>query len=68
VDYLSIGEENGLRIGQMSNIVVRNVDAIKRKPMKALNIIFPNQLFENNPLLDNENDCLLIEEYLFYTV
>ena len=67
MDYLSIGEENGLRIGQMSNIVVRNVDAIKRKPMKALNIIFPNQLFENNPLLDNENDCLLIEEYLFFT-
>ena len=34
--------------------------------MKAINIIFPHQLFLNSPLLENENEIYLIEEYLFF--
>lgn len=33
---------------------------------KTVNIIFPNQLFENHPLLKNEGDFYLIEEHLFF--
>ena len=34
--------------------------------MKSINIIFPNQLFEDSVLLKNSNDIYLIEEYLFF--
>jgi len=34
--------------------------------MKAINIIFPHQLFLNSPLLENENEIYLIEECLFF--
>ena len=33
---------------------------------KTVNIIFPNQLYENHPLLKNEGDFYLIEEHLFF--
>ena len=33
---------------------------------KTVNIIFPNQLFENHPLLKNDGDFYLIEEHLFF--
>ena len=34
--------------------------------MKAINIIFPHQLFLKSPLLENNNEIYLIEEYLFF--
>jgi len=34
--------------------------------MKAINIIFPHQLFFKSPLLENNNEIYLIEEYLFF--
>ena len=34
--------------------------------MKAINIIFPHQLFLNNPILQNNNEVYLIEEFLFF--
>ena len=33
---------------------------------KTVNLIFPNQLFENHPLLKNEGNFYLIEEHLFF--
>lgn len=33
---------------------------------KAINLIFPHQLFAESPLLENGNEVYLIEEYLFY--
>ena len=34
--------------------------------MKNINILFPNQLFKANPLLEIEGDILLVEEVLFF--
>ncbi len=34
--------------------------------MKTVNIIFPNQLFNQGPLLENDHEIYLIEEYLFF--
>ena len=34
--------------------------------MKNINILFPNQLFKANPLLEIEGDFLLVEEVLFF--
>ncbi|RTE53871.1 cryptochrome/photolyase family protein [Arenibacter aquaticus] len=34
--------------------------------MKAINLIFPHQLFVNSPLLKNGKEVYLIEEYLFF--
>jgi len=34
--------------------------------MQAINIIFPHQLFLNSPLLENNNEIYLIEEFLFF--
>ena len=34
--------------------------------MKAVNIFFPHQLFENHELHQNENPVYLVEEYLFF--
>ena len=34
--------------------------------MNKINIIFPNQLFKANPLLDSEGDFILVEEVLFF--
>lgn len=34
--------------------------------MKTVNIIFPHQLFQDSPLLENKYDIYLIEEYLFF--
>ena len=33
---------------------------------KNLNIVLPNQLFEISPLFNNQNDFILVEEYLFF--
>lgn len=33
---------------------------------KSINLIFPNQLFENHPLLENGGDIYLMEEHLFF--
>ncbi|WP_104736058.1 cryptochrome/photolyase family protein [Hanstruepera ponticola] len=35
--------------------------------MKAVNILFPNQLFLKSPLLDNDYPIYLVEEYLFFS-
>jgi deoxyribodipyrimidine photolyase-related protein len=43
---------------------VKNANATKY--MQAINLIFPHQLFLNSPLLENENEIYLIEEYLFF--
>ena len=34
--------------------------------IENLNIIFPNQLFENSPLMKNQNESILVEEFLFF--
>ena len=34
--------------------------------MKVINIIFPHQLFLNSPLLENNHEIYLIEEFLFF--
>lgn len=34
--------------------------------MKAVNLVFPHQLFENQPLLENGCAFYLVEEYLFF--
>ena len=34
--------------------------------MQAINLIFPHQLFRKSPLLDNDFDIYLVEEYLFF--
>ncbi|MEQ8325332.1 MAG: cryptochrome/photolyase family protein [Cytophagales bacterium] len=34
--------------------------------MKAINLIFPNQLFTSSPLLENNHENYLIEEFLFF--
>jgi len=34
--------------------------------MKAINIIFPHQLYHQSPLLENNSETYLIEEYLFF--
>ena len=31
-----------------------------------MNILFPNQLFENSPLMKNQNEFILVEEFLFF--
>ncbi|WP_373397822.1 cryptochrome/photolyase family protein [Algoriphagus halophilus] len=33
---------------------------------KAINLIFPHQLFSTGPLLENGNEIYLIEEFLFF--
>ena len=33
---------------------------------KAINIIFPHQLFEESPMLTNGNEVYLIEEHLYF--
>tara|TARA_B100001142_G_C13990052_1_gene522365 strand:+ start:354 stop:650 length:297 start_codon:yes stop_codon:yes gene_type:complete len=32
----------------------------------TINILFPNQLLKENPILNNNNKIYLIEEYLFF--
>jgi deoxyribodipyrimidine photolyase-related protein len=44
---------------------VKNAEEIRRN-MKAINIVFPNQLFEESKILENNNAIYLIEEYLFF--
>lgn len=34
--------------------------------MKAINLIFPHQLFEKSPLFENEGPFYIIEEYLYF--
>ena len=34
--------------------------------MKTLNLIFPNQLFESSPLLENGFPVYIVEEFLFF--
>jgi deoxyribodipyrimidine photolyase-related protein len=34
--------------------------------MQAVNLIFPHQLFQKSPLLENNNEIYLIEEFLFF--
>ena len=60
------GERNGRRSGLMSNIAVSVVDVIKTDNMQSLNLIFPNQLFEDSPLYSNGNLCVLVEHDLFF--
>ena len=48
----------------MSGIAVSDVE--ETKSMKAINLIFPHQLFEASPLLENGHKIYLLEEYLFF--
>ncbi|NNC94209.1 MAG: cryptochrome/photolyase family protein, partial [Chitinophagales bacterium] len=34
--------------------------------MKAINLIFPHQLYAESPLIENGHEVYLIEEYLFF--
>jgi len=34
--------------------------------MKSVNLIFPHQLFEESPLISNQHEIYLIEEFLFF--
>tara|TARA_B100001093_G_C26860315_1_gene1029845 strand:+ start:12499 stop:13983 length:1485 start_codon:yes stop_codon:yes gene_type:complete len=34
--------------------------------MSQINLVLPNQLFKNSPLLNNNFPCYLVEEYLFF--
>lgn len=34
--------------------------------MKAINLIFPHQLFQTSPLLENNLDFVIVEEFLFF--
>ena len=34
--------------------------------MKSLNLVFPNQLFQNSPIFENKEPIYLVEEYLFF--
>ena len=34
--------------------------------MKEVNILFPNQLFQESPLFDNKAPFYLVEEFLFF--
>jgi deoxyribodipyrimidine photolyase-related protein len=45
---------------------VKNVDETKTALKQNINIVFPHQLFKNNPLFSCEGDFYLIEEYLFF--
>ncbi len=60
-----IGERNGKRIGIRSNIVVNDAEEIKTMT-KAINLIFPHQLFSKSPLIKNGHKTYLVEEYLFF--
>lgn len=54
----------GVKNGAEHVTAVKNVNAIKY--MQAINLIFPHQLFLNSPLLENNNEIYLIEEFLFF--
>ncbi len=34
--------------------------------MKHVNLIFPNQLFQDSPIFENSAPCFLVEEFLFF--
>ena len=34
--------------------------------MKRVNILFPNQLFQESPLFDNKDPWYVVEEFLFF--
>lgn len=38
----------------------------KKQGMKNIHLIFPHQLFKDNPLFEEEGEYYLIEEYLFF--
>ncbi len=60
------GVKNGLKVGTMSGIAVKNAVAPKLKLMKQINLIFPHQLFEESPLFANHYPVWLVESYLFF--
>ena len=39
---------------------------LQKNQMKQINIVFPNQLFKESPLFENQGPIYLIEEYLFF--
>ncbi len=59
------GVKNGKRTGRRSSTVAKDANEIKTMN-KAVNLIFPHQLFAESPLLENGNEIYLIEEYLFF--
>ena len=50
----------------MSNIAASVANELKNK-MKAINLIFPHQLFIQSELVDNDHEIYLLEEYLFFS-
>lgn len=63
--YHLIGERNGSGTGKKSSIVVKNVDEI-RSMSKEINLLFPHQLFKQNPLMKNGLPFYILEEFLFF--
>lgn len=61
-----VGEKNGRKSGKKSNIAANVVVALKIVHMSSLNLIFPNQLFEESPLYSNGNLCVLVEHELLF--
>jgi deoxyribodipyrimidine photolyase-related protein len=59
------GVKNGLKIGLRLNTAASGANETN-KMTRAINIIFPHQLFLDSPLLENEHDTYLIEEFLFF--
>lgn len=63
---LSAGAKSGKTYGKMSNTVAKGAEETKKEPMKAANLVFPHQLFQKSPLLDNELPIYIVEEFLFF--
>jgi deoxyribodipyrimidine photolyase-related protein len=45
---------------------VKNAEETKTRKMVTINLLFPHQLFEKSPVLENDFPVYLIEEYLFF--
>jgi deoxyribodipyrimidine photolyase-related protein len=60
-----LGEKNGRKFGTMSNIVANDA-AVTSVKMTTINLVFPHQLFQQSPLLENGFPIYLIEEFLFF--
>jgi deoxyribodipyrimidine photolyase-related protein len=60
------GVKSGKRSGTRLNIAATSAGEIKIKHMRSVNIIFPHQLFEESPLLENGFPVYILEEWLYF--
>lgn len=65
MDFVSYGEKNGRGIGKTLNIAASGADKMV-KMQNGVNLVFPHQLYSDNPLIKNGFEFYLIEEYLFF--